>query len=286
MPHKLHQAAYSFACEDMRAHHIAASPIANFYASNLHVPNADRFSETRFYNEWGVPQGVAYAAGAIVLQEGPWQTELYVQRSPAQPPFTGEEMEQLSSLVPHLRRAIQMRQRFTEMQLGQNFLIARDSATNRQLSWEIAQAIRSSRGDGSELNGIVLLPRTDRLPLMLMLMIAPMQLARSRAAQGAALMFAFDPEATPSVTMDLVRRLFALSQVEAELSVALCAGKTPDDVAEKRGTSINTVKSQLKSIFIKTGTKRQSELVSLLLSSPAYFLAQIALPESIRLIGL
>jgi DNA-binding CsgD family transcriptional regulator len=107
-----------------------------------------------------------------------------------------------------------------------------------------------------------------------MLMIAPLQLAGPAPTHGAALLFAFDPEATPSVTVDLVRRLFALSEAEAELSVALCCGKTLDDVATQRGTSINTIKSQLKSIFLKTGTKRQSELVSLLLASPAYFLAQ------------
>jgi DNA-binding CsgD family transcriptional regulator len=105
-------------------------------------------------------------------------------------------------------------------------------------------------------------------------MIAPLPLADSLQTHGGALLFAFDPEATPNVTVDLIRRLFALSEAEAELSAALCCGKTLDDVASQRGTSINTIKSQLKSIFLKTGTKRQSELVSLLLASPAYFLAQ------------
>ena len=40
------------------------------------------------------------------------------------------------------------------------------------------------------------------------------------------------------------------------------------------GIGKETARSQLKSIFIKTGTKRQSELVSMLLASPAYFVAQ------------
>lgn len=47
--------ALHYAVEDMLAQHIVASPIAHFYASNLDVPNADRFTETRFYNEWVVP---------------------------------------------------------------------------------------------------------------------------------------------------------------------------------------------------------------------------------------
>lgn len=304
-----------YAGEDMLAQHIMASPIAHFYASNLDLPHSERFTETRFYNEWIVPQGVAYAAGAVVLQEGAWLTQLILQRAPDQPPFARDEMAALNRLVPHLQRTLQMRQRFAELQLGQNFLAggldvlamptllfdefgmvahhnratdtllnegsslrlenghlqAGDKATTRKLSMEITKAIRASRGETSDLNSVVLLARTGHLPLILM--IAPLKMAGPPPVHGAALLFVFDPEARPSITADLVRRLFALSEAEAELSVALCGGKTLDDVAQQRGTSINTVKSQLKSIFLKTGTKRQSELVSLLLASPAYFMA-------------
>jgi DNA-binding CsgD family transcriptional regulator len=307
--------ALDYAREDMLAQHITISPIAHFYASNLDVANADTFAETRFYNEFLVPQGIAYATGAIVLQEGPWLTQLFLQRAPFHTPFVREEMDQLNQLMPHLQRAIQMRQRFTELQFGQNFLAGgldvlamptflfdeygrvvhynrsatdfladrsnmwldnghlqtADSATTRKLGVEISKALHASRG-GSDLNSPVLLSRDGHLPLMLM--IAPLHLPTAPTTQAAALLFAFDPEAAPSVTIDLVRRLFGLSEAEAELSVALCCGKTMDDVASERGTSPNTIKSQLKSVFLKTGTKRQSELVSLLLASPAYFLAQ------------
>jgi len=311
--------ALEYAGEDILASHIMASPIAHFYASNLDVPNPEHFAEFRFFREWVVPQGIAYAAGAVVLREGPWLTEVFVQRAPHQPPFTRPEMEQLNLLMPHLQRAIQMRQRFADLQLGQNFLAGGldvlamptllfneynlvvhhnrsaatllaqgdtlhidnghlqtpDPALTRKLSLEIGNAVRASRGDGGdggELQSVVLLPRSGRMPLMLM--IAPLQLTDNPPGQGAALLFAFDPETTPSITVDRVRGLFLLSEAEAELAVALCGGKTLDEVASERGTSINTIKSQLKNIFSKTGTKRQTELVSLLLASPAYFLAQ------------
>ncbi|TCS36826.1 DNA-binding CsgD family transcriptional regulator [Paucimonas lemoignei] len=308
--------ALDYAREDMLALHIMRSPMAHFYASNLDLPNPERIVETRFYNEWIVPQGVAYAAGAVVLQEGNWLTQLFLQRAPSEAEFTRAEMDRLNRLVPHLQRTLQMRERFAELQLGQNFLAGgldvlamptflfdeygrvahsnrsaaallreggsmwldnghlqtQDRIVTGKLSLEIGNAISASRGAGSDLNSVVLLQRDGKLPLMLM--VAPLRLANSARAHGAALLFAFDPESTPSVTGELVRRLFALSEAEAELAVALCCGKTLDDVAEQRGTSINTVKSQLKSVFLKTGTKRQSELVSLLLASPAYFLAQ------------
>jgi DNA-binding CsgD family transcriptional regulator len=110
-----------------------------------------------------------------------------------------------------------------------------------------------------------------------MLMIAPLRLTSGTSVRGAALLFAFDPENTPTITVDMVRRLFNLSEAESALAVALCSGKTVDEAAAERGISIHTARSQLKSIFGKTGTKRQADLVSLLLASPAYFLAQRSL---------
>ncbi|WP_211463210.1 helix-turn-helix transcriptional regulator [Collimonas silvisoli] len=312
--------ALEYASEDILAHHMTASPIALFYASNLDLPHPERFPENRFYREWIEPQGVAYAAGGIVLREGAWVTEFFLQRAPEHLAFMREELNEFNQVIPHLQRAIQMRQRFTELQLGHSFmsgsldvlamptllfdeysrvvhtnrnanallssgislsiegghLFTSDAAATRGLNLELTNAIRASRGSGAELAGVVLLPRLERLPLMLM--IAPLRLAGAFPVQGAALLFIFDPEMTPTITSDLVRRLFGLSEAEAELAVALCSGKTLDDVAKERGTSMNTIKSQIKSIFLKTGTKRQSELVSLLLASPAYFLEQKRYP--------
>lgn len=74
----------------------------------------------------------------------------------------------------------------------------------------------------------------------------------------------------------LVQSVFNLTDAEADLAIVLCAGKTLDDIAVDRGTSINTVKSQMKSIYYKTGTNRQTELVSTLLTSSAYFLTERA----------
>lgn len=113
----------------------------------------------------------------------------------------------------------------------------RDPVTTRTLNLELSNAIRASRGDGSELAGVILLRRPGRQPLMFL--TAPLRLATT--TQGAALVFVFDPENRPSITSGLIRRLFGLSVAEAELAVALCAGKTLDDAASERGTSIHTV---------------------------------------------
>jgi len=308
--------ALEYAPEDLLSLRMAKLPIAAFYASNLDIPHPERFPESRFYREWIVPQGVAYAAASNILREGPWLTQVFLQRSPQQPPFSRDEIAVLDRLVPHMQRAFQMRQRFTDMQLGQNLLsssldvlamptllfdefgrlahsnrsadallagrqalwvehghlVTRDAEATRNLNLELTKVLRASQGQASTLNGVVSLPRRGRTPLVLML--APLRLKDEARKQGAALLFVFDPEATPSITADTVRQLFGLSKREAELAAALCSGQTLDELATARGTSINTVRSQLKSVFNKTGTSRQADLVSLLLASPAYFLAQ------------
>jgi DNA-binding CsgD family transcriptional regulator/PAS domain-containing protein len=312
----LNSYALEYAPEDLLSLQMARLPAAAFYASNLDIPNPERFPESRFYREWIVPQDVAYAAASNVLREGPWLTQVFLQRSPRQRPFTRHEMDEFNRLVPHMQRAFQMRQRFTDMQLGQNLLassldvlamptllfdevgrlahanrsaetllggrqalwvehghlVTRDAEATRKLNLELSQCLRASLGEASELNGVVSMPRRGRMPLVLML--APMRFKAEARVHAAALLFVFDPESTPSITADMVRQLFGLSPAEAELAAALCAGGTLDDLAAQRGTSINTVKTQLKSVFSKTGTGRQADLVSLLLASPAYFLAR------------
>lgn len=308
--------ALNRAGEDLLSKLLMCSPSGVFYAPHLDTPNPELISETPFYREWAQPQGIAYAAGAIIVREGAWLTQIILLRSTHQPPFAREELDKLNQLVPHLRRATLMRERFASLQLRQRFLTSgsdilaiptllfdewgrvmhtnrranallrehgdvwmegghvftSDAATTRRFNLELTVAIRASHGNGPGHKNVVLLPRTGRMPLMLMIM--PLPLNDGVKSHGAALSFFFDPETTTKMTPALIQRLFQLSEAEAELAVALCSGKTLGKAASERGTSIHTIRSQLKSIFLKTGTKRQTDLVSLLLASPAYFLAQ------------
>ena len=57
-----------------------------------------------------------------------------------------------------------------------------------------------------------------------------------------------------------------MSAAEARLAVLLCGGRTLSDAAQELAVSQETLKTQLASLFQKTGTNRQAELVRLLLS--------------------
>ena len=60
---------------------------------------------------------------------------------------------------------------------------------------------------------------------------------------------------------DLVAQL-GLTATEAEVACALAEGFSPREIAQSRGVSTHTVRSQMKAIFAKLGVRRQSELAA------------------------
>lgn len=60
--------------------------------------------------------------------------------------------------------------------------------------------------------------------------------------------------------------LFDLTPAETRVARAVCAGSTIEDCARAAGVSPETIRSQLKSVLAKTGTRRQIDLVRLLSS--------------------
>ena len=75
---------------------------------------------------------------------------------------------------------------------------------------------------------------------------------------------------------DALAKMFGLTPAEARLTGALVTGSTVEQYAQHRGVSVGTVRVQLKQVQAKTGARRQSELVRLVLSSAA---AQLLSPR-------
>ena len=73
-----------------------------------------------------------------------------------------------------------------------------------------------------------------------------------------------DLEHLPRPKHRLVRELFGLTEAEAEISCELAQGRSLSEIARSVGVSVNTVRTQLKGIFAKTGTHKQIEVVALM----------------------
>jgi DNA-binding CsgD family transcriptional regulator len=63
---------------------------------------------------------------------------------------------------------------------------------------------------------------------------------------------------------ELLQALFDLTPAEARVASMLVDGLSVETISETHGVSRNTVRTQLKSIFAKTGIDRQADLVRLL----------------------
>ena len=84
-----------------------------------------------------------------------------------------------------------------------------------------------------------------------------------------ALVFVIDTAKNQSLsTLNLLGKLYGFSPVELNVASALLSGKSPEEYSRQIGASINTVRSQLKAIFRKTGVHGQSELLVLLSRIP------------------
>lgn len=66
---------------------------------------------------------------------------------------------------------------------------------------------------------------------------------------------------------ELAQQLFTFTPAETTLALQLANGLSLEEAAEKLGITRNTGRAHLRSIFAKTGIKRQAELVKVLLNS-------------------
>jgi DNA-binding CsgD family transcriptional regulator len=64
---------------------------------------------------------------------------------------------------------------------------------------------------------------------------------------------------------EVLQTLFGLTPAEARLAYELARGSDLEQIAALKAVSMHTVRSQLKSVLQKTGMRRQSELVALVL---------------------
>ena len=103
------------------------------------------------------------------------------------------------------------------------------------------------------------------------LMLAPLlsTTPESTLADAVAVLYISDLEAHSLPRSQVLRSLYSLTNAESELVELLCDGCSLEEAAEHRGVTINTARSQLKQIFFKTSTSRQSELVRLVLAGIA-----------------
>jgi DNA-binding CsgD family transcriptional regulator len=109
----------------------------------------------------------------------------------------------------------------------------------------------------------IVVQRGEKRPLVLR--ILPVDGAARAPFLGArALLLLLDLNAKLSPDPAVVARAFGLSPAETRLASLIAGGSALERAAEELGVSRETARNQLKSVFAKTDTHRQAELVALL----------------------
>ncbi len=147
---------------------------------------------------------------------------------------------------------------------------ARDPRENRVLYSYLEEAVAVGRGLGSSTNHVTSISRPSgkrSYPVVVAPLLGP--LTGSTDREAVAVVFIADPERNNITAVEFLQTLYALTPAEAELVALLASGRSLEQAALERGVTMNTVRSQLKQVFAKTDTRRQGELVRLVLSGLA-----------------
>lgn len=141
---------------------------------------------------------------------------------------------------------------------------------NRELRRLIEQAVSAggNRVPGV-LSGMSVSRKSGRSNLGIAVRAAPLTEWSEPASRPAALVIIRDPEARVFASHEQLKRLYGLTRAEATLVLHLMDGCTVDEAAQRLSVSRNTARSQIRAIFAKTGVKRQSELLRVLLGGIA-----------------
>ena len=145
---------------------------------------------------------------------------------------------------------------------------------NAQESRDLQRLLRNAQTGAHQSSGpgmVEAIPVTrpsGRAKLGVLIKAVPLGQFSESKQRPAVVVFLRDPESNANQpSQELVRRLFGLTRMEAQLALLLAEGLTLDEAAEKMNVRRNTARTHLRSIFCKTGVTRQTMLVRLLLNS-------------------
>ena len=157
------------------------------------------------------------------------------------------------------------------LRLSSRGLIAANSAENRKLNQLIDGVTKTEKGESPQPGGAMAISR-DSFQSPLQVLVMPLRTRMLRLGKTAPVVAVFisDPARKAPSEAKVFSQLYGLTAAEARLAGILCCGDSLKEASQQLGVTQNTLRSQLKSIFGKTGTNRQSQLVRLLLLAPVW----------------
>ncbi len=272
--------------------------------TDLDIFTADELGRLPLYSDFLPSVGFRWFAGTILAETGGAKIALSVHRRAHREPFSRDDLALLRRDLPHLRRAARLASKArlsyaegqadslerldcgallidwlgrvihlnkrAESYLGDHLRIVSsrlrspDRDTNRALQdLVVACTLPVSKHKEGHFPTSVNLPRTSGLPLILQ--SYPLARQACDVFQGArGLLLISDPTEDRTLAIKVVQELFQLTPAELRVANLLLKGADTQQIADEYQVGTQTVRYHLKSIFAKTGTNHQAQLVSLL----------------------
>jgi DNA-binding CsgD family transcriptional regulator/PAS domain-containing protein len=148
-----------------------------------------------------------------------------------------------------------------------NSLVATETQERSRLAELVRRAVSGCQPKRDPGGGIMRITRRRGRPLHLRVATFPCE-RLTAGSQFAAIGLIGDPDRLQHFPLEIIQSSYGLTPAEARLALLLLEGKSLAEAAELNHVTQNTLRSQLKSIFAKTGTRRQGELIGLLVALP------------------
>jgi DNA-binding CsgD family transcriptional regulator len=263
------------------------------------ITSAEEMQKSPYFNEFIYPNGFKWWA-AVSFHSGAAHWALSIQRTHKQGPFERVESRALAGLTDRLTAAATLSKLVGRVALTSSVealalldrpavvvdqstvVLGMNEAAESLFDSEIGVRDRRLRirdkAAAEELSGAVRRMSQPGDRPANQLVVARRQLRESVAIRvheipvsartpflGACALLTFVPlMPNPKTQSALFAKAFALTPAETRLASLIAAGMNPETAAQKLGISRTTARNQLRAIFAKTATRRQSELVALL----------------------
>jgi DNA-binding CsgD family transcriptional regulator len=138
------------------------------------------------------------------------------------------------------------------------------ASANAELSRSIVSALLEHESNPRGGNSFLCRRPSGKRPFVIH--VLPLSPAAENMSGARALVVLVDPEQQPEPPTQLLRRIYGLTNAEADVALRVVRGDGLKPICEELSLSMATVKTHLQHVFDKTDTHRHAELVRLLLT--------------------
>jgi DNA-binding CsgD family transcriptional regulator len=237
----------------------------------------EELRKMEFFHDFGRKHGIVYSMGLVSLQPGAGVIPvLGANRGEPQGSFREREVGLMESVARHLHRALEWEARESQYQRLQGLFDDLPDAT-----WELDDLGRVRRASHRAVaamaaesvvrlrQGMLQYRGTSAFEKVTELirhgvegaLVPAGYLSLRRALGGGYVVVYREISNARTGPLNAMSRSYGLTEAELRLLGELLEGGGLKQVADRLGVSLNTVKTQLGSLFSKTGAKRQAELV-------------------------